>query len=257
MPTSSVAHAASSGPTPSVSPPMISAAGLGPVDRVVGTRGRCTGNNTPRQALPQLVQHPSVERDQRHSKMRAHPGANHFRVPGVDRLRGEIDRVRLLLPAAARKSVPRLPGSRSRSSTSASGAGSSGLGVRLGNGKTARIPCGVCTSLSRSKSPGSTIARANSSRTMRDLAATPAHPCRTRSRRGMAPASSASWTARYPSTTNAPSAARRSRRASERTRAMAGLAAEVMTSFEGVSLRSGGATSFRGCRLRLRGSRFA
>ena len=82
-------------------------------------------------------------------------------------------------------------------------------------------------------------------------------PCRTRSSRGTAPASSASWTARYPSTTNAPSAARRSRRARERTRAMAGLAAEVMTSFEGVSLRSGGATSFRGCRLRLRGSRFA
>ena len=138
-----------------------------------------------------------------------------------------------------------MPGSRSRSMTSASGAGSSGARATLGNGKTAKIPWGVCTSLSRSKSRRSTTragTAAGSGRSRHDSGSS----CRTSRRRGTAPVCRASWTARRPSTTNAPSAARRSRRARERTRAMAGLAAEVMTSFEGVSLRSGGATAFRG-----------
>jgi hypothetical protein len=55
----------------------------------------------------------------------------------------------------------------------------------------------------------------------------------------MAPVCRASLTARRPSTTNAPSATRRSRRARERTRAMAGLAAEVMTSSEATPLLRG------------------
>ena len=54
---------------------------------------RRAGDHAARQALPQLVQDASVERDERDAKMRAHPGANHLRVPGIDRLRGEIDRV--------------------------------------------------------------------------------------------------------------------------------------------------------------------
>ncbi|MDF3016995.1 MAG: hypothetical protein K0R44_2220 [Thermomicrobiales bacterium] len=63
-----------------------------PIGCIVGTASPGTSNHAARQSSPQLLEGSRVKRDERDTKMRAHPGADHLRVPGIDRLRGEIDR---------------------------------------------------------------------------------------------------------------------------------------------------------------------